>query len=168
MTSEDVLFLYSILAENGITVWVDGGWGVDALLGKQTREHSDLDIAVARKDNAKLRKLLENKGYSEEARDDTAEWMYAMKNATGKLVDVHTFEYDKSGKNVYGVQYPSGSLTGKGVIGSQEVSCISPEWMFKFKTAYEPKDKDLKDVQALSDKFGFELPSGYTGSGDLE
>jgi len=168
VTSEDVLFLYSFLTENGIPVWVDGGWGVDALLGKQTREHSDLDIAVARKDNAKLRMLLAKRGYSEEARDDIAEWMYVMKNATGIQVDVHAFEYDKSGKNVYGVQYPFGSLSGKGMIGGQEVSCISPEWMFKFKTAYEPKEKDLKDVQALSDKFGFELPSSYTGSGDLE
>jgi lincosamide nucleotidyltransferase A/C/D/E len=26
--------------------WVDGGWGVEALVGQQTRAHSDLDIVV--------------------------------------------------------------------------------------------------------------------------
>jgi lincosamide nucleotidyltransferase A/C/D/E len=29
-----------------IEFYVDGGWGVDALLGKQTRPHADLDIAI--------------------------------------------------------------------------------------------------------------------------
>ena len=27
-------------------VWIAGGWGVDALVGRQTRIHSDLDLAV--------------------------------------------------------------------------------------------------------------------------
>jgi len=30
----------------GIEIWLDGGWGVDALLGEQTRPHKDLDIVV--------------------------------------------------------------------------------------------------------------------------
>jgi lincosamide nucleotidyltransferase A/C/D/E len=34
MTGEDVLNLYNWLKENGITIWIDGGWCVDALLGK--------------------------------------------------------------------------------------------------------------------------------------
>jgi lincosamide nucleotidyltransferase A/C/D/E len=33
---------------DGAGIWycVEGGWGVDALLGEQTREHDDLDLAV--------------------------------------------------------------------------------------------------------------------------
>ena len=27
-----------------VTYWLDGGWGVDALYGKQTRDHRDIDI----------------------------------------------------------------------------------------------------------------------------
>ena len=27
-------------------VWIAGGWGVDALVGRQTRIHSDLELAV--------------------------------------------------------------------------------------------------------------------------
>lgn len=161
MTVEQVLYIYNLLTKNGITVWVDGGWCVDALLGKQTREHPDLDIAVHRKDNDKLRKLLESKGYKEENRTDSTEWMYVMKNTDGKQVDVHAFEYDDDGKNTYGIEYPYGSLTGSGTINGQEVNCIAPQWMFKFKTAYEPKAKDLKDVQALAKKYNFELPEAY-------
>ncbi|GHT95594.1 hypothetical protein FACS1894122_13230 [Alphaproteobacteria bacterium] len=100
MTFTKVLDLYNWLGEFGITVWIDGGWSVDALLGKQTRKHSDLDIAVHCKDNAKLRQLLENNGYKEENRNDSTEFMYFMKNEAGQGVDVHVFEYDENGKNI--------------------------------------------------------------------
>src|SRR2546427_1302716 len=64
-TSVDVLSFYNELASLGIQIWVDGGWGVDALLGKQTRTHKDLDIAIQGKDVAKMRELLEGHGYKE-------------------------------------------------------------------------------------------------------
>jgi len=92
ITPDEVLGFYNWLKENGIAVWIDGGWGVDALLGKQTREHADLDIAVCRKDNAMLRRLLENSGYKEEMRSDSSEFMYVMKNEAGSSVDIHAFE----------------------------------------------------------------------------
>jgi lincosamide nucleotidyltransferase A/C/D/E len=38
------------LAARGIEVSVDGGWGVDALLGEQTRAHDDLDLVITRGD----------------------------------------------------------------------------------------------------------------------
>ena len=161
MTSENVLNFYYWLNENGITAWIDGGWCVDALIGRQTREHADLDVAVHRKDNIKLRQLLENNGYEEEKRDDSSEFMYFMTNEAGKGVDVHAFEYDENGKNIYGVEYPFGSLTGTGIINGQEVNCTNPKFMFQFKTWYEPKEKDLHDLRVLSEKFGFELPEEY-------
>ena len=162
-----ILDLYNWLDNNGIIVWIDGGWGVDALLGRQTREHADLDIAVHHKDNTKLRRLLESKGYKEERRSDSSEFMYVMKNEAGKcvdMIDVHVFEYGENGNNIYGVEYPLGSLTGTGLIGGQKVNCIDPAFMFRFKTGYEPKEKDLHDVRALAEKFGFTLPNGYAGA----
>ena len=161
MKKADVVALYNWLKKNDIAVWIDGGWGVDALLGRQTREHQDLDIAVHHKDNANLRPLLEHNGYKEEEHFDSSEFMYVMKNSMCQKIDIHVFEYDDNGKNIYGIAYPFGSLTGKGIIDAQEVNCIDPEWMFRFKTSYEPKDKDIQDVQALSAKFGLALPDNY-------
>ena len=46
MTAPDVLGVLSLLDGAGLTAWVDGGWGVDALLGETTRDHGDLDLAV--------------------------------------------------------------------------------------------------------------------------
>jgi hypothetical protein len=44
-------------------VWIDGGWGVDALLGVQTRPHKDLDVAVEPKQVAALREFLHKQEY---------------------------------------------------------------------------------------------------------
>src|SRR5258708_7387144 len=41
-------------------VWIDGGWGVDALLGHQTRKHDDLDVAVHHSNLSTLCNLLED------------------------------------------------------------------------------------------------------------
>lgn len=162
MTAVKVLDLYNWFKYNDITVWIDGGWSVDALLGTQTREHADLDIAIHHKDNDIVRSLLENNGYKEEKRFDSSEFMYVMKSATGEMIDIHVFEYDKNGKNIYGIKYPFGSLTGTGIINGKKINCINPNFMFQFKTSYEPKEKDIHDVCALSKKFGFELPDKYT------
>ena len=44
-SSNDVLATLALLGRAGVTAWVDGGWGVDALLGVISRVHSDLDLA---------------------------------------------------------------------------------------------------------------------------
>ena len=165
MMAEDVTRIYTWLKDEGVTVWIDGGWCVDALLGMQTRDHSDLDIAVNRNDNDTLRTLLISGGFTkEEKRPDSSEWMYVLENENGVKVDVHAFEYDNSGNNIYGVEYPFGSLAGTGTIDGLKMNCVAPDWMYKFKTSYEPTEKDIKDVQALSKKFGYELPEQYATS----
>ena len=42
----DLLAVTTALHRAGIAHWVAGGWGVDALVGRQTRPHRDLDLAV--------------------------------------------------------------------------------------------------------------------------
>ena len=166
MTSDEAILLYKWFEENDISIWIDGGWCVDALLGFETRKHDDLDIVVNRKDNLKLYYLLKNKGYEEEKRDDSCEHNYVMRSKGGQLIDIHVFEYNQKGENIYGAPYPFGSLTGKGKINGELVNCISAEWMFKFKlwannTNCEPRKKDIIDAQVLSKKYGFKLPSNY-------
>jgi len=47
-----------ILAANNIPWAVAGGWALDLFLGRQTREHADLDVAIWRADQHKLRESL--------------------------------------------------------------------------------------------------------------
>jgi lincosamide nucleotidyltransferase A/C/D/E len=163
MTSADVIELHSKLNSLGINTWIDGGWGVDALLGKQTRPHADLDIVIPQDDVTRLRQLLGARGYRDVQRDDTSVWNFVLGDDQGHEVDVHVIVLDGNGNGLYGPienggMYPAASLTGAGTIGGAAVRCISPEWLIKFHSGYELKQKDFDDVAALCEKFGIANP----------
>jgi len=160
MTRQDAIEIYLLLATRGINVWIDGGFCVDALVGRATREHGDLDIAVERQDADTLCAVLANEGFSKLAREDTSPWSFVLSDGR-RNVDVHVFAYDASGKNIYGIEYPFGSLTGTGELDGVKVTCVAPEWMLRFKTAYAPTAKDIADVSALAQRFGFAIPETH-------
>ena len=87
------------LADIGIRCWLMGGWGVDALLGKQTRDHHDLDLLVKAHDLPALDAWLRREGFAreyewEENSPVTIEgrtWDTASveRHADGRELDVH-------------------------------------------------------------------------------
>ena len=160
MKDSDVVNLYKELKDRGVRIWIDGGWGVDALLAHQSRPHKDLDIAINQKDVPELLKFLAEKGYKEVRKDN--ENNVVLGDDQGKEIDYHAFITNDGGKIIGGIAYPDESLTGSGNIGGQTVECISPEYMIKFHSGYELKEKDFKDVSALCEKFGIDLPEEYT------
>ena len=161
MTVESAAEIIRLLEQNGIEVYVDGGWGVDALLGVQTRRHEDIDIAVPHKYVPKLRKLLEDRGYKDVLRDDTRECNFVLGDYMGRLVDVHSYIFDENGANVFGVAYEPDQLTGTGIIGGYPVKCIPPEIMVEFHTGYDVDEYDYRDVLALCERFGIAMPKIY-------
>lgn len=161
MSGDAVIVLMQLFDQHGIEVVVDGGWGVDALLGEQTRSHADLDIALQHKDVPNLRALLEARGYRDVLRDDTQDCNFVMGDEQGHEVDFHSYTFDAHGKLVFGIEYPLESLTGTGSIQGYPVKCISPEWMVKFHSGYELDENDYRDVSALCERFGMALPTEY-------
>lgn len=166
MTGEEVIRLYNELTRLGIKIWIDGGWGIDVLLGKQTRPHEDIDIVVQQKDIPKLRDLLDKQGFKDVSRPDTSPWNFVLGDTNGRLVDVHAVVFDEKGNGMYGplkkgVMYPAQSLTGTGVIQGKPVKSVSAEYVVKFHSRYTPDENDFKDVSALCEKFGIELPEEY-------
>ena len=159
MSGDVVVQLLQLFEQHGIEVVVDGGWGVDALLGEQTRSHGDLDIALPHKDVPKLRALLETRGYRDVPRDDTRDCNFVMGDDQGHEIDFHSYTFDAYGKLVFGVEYPFDSLTGAGSIQGYPVKCISAEWLVKFHSGYELDENDYRDVSALCERFGLALPA---------
>lgn len=166
MDAETVLEIARLFDQNQILFHVDGGWCVDALLGEQTRSHSDLDIAVQHQDAPRIRNLLEARGYAEVPRDDSWECNFVLGDASGHQVDFHTYAYDSAGKHVFGVEYPSASLSGMGSINGYPVRCISPEWLVKFHTGYAIDAIDYQDVRAICLRFGIDIPIEFSCYGD--
>jgi len=159
MTASDVIELYRACRDQGVVIWIDGGWAVDALLHAQTRSHSDLDIAVQQKDLPRLHELLARRGYADVPRGDTSSWNFVLGDSAGHEIDVHVIVLDAEGNGIYGPRergemYPAASLTGEGTIMGQQVRCISAEWIVKFKLPYIENEKNRRDIDALKAKFG--------------
>ena len=158
MQQKEVVEFYNQLENIGIKIWIDGGWSVDALLGKQTRPHKDFDIAIEWRNVPKLREFFAAKGYKQ-IREDS-KWNFVLGDSEGREIDVHAFIYDDKGNIVDGIMYPAESLTGTGTLDGQTVRCISAEYMVKFLAPWIHKHphKYLDAVSALSEKFKINLP----------
>jgi lincosamide nucleotidyltransferase A/C/D/E len=158
---KDAADLIALLEQNGLEVYVDGGWAVDAVVGEQTRPHDDLDIALPHAQVPRLLALVSTRGFREQHRDDSWECNFVLADEAGGQLDVHSYTLDAGGLNVGGVPYSAEHLTGRGVIGGYAVRCISPEWLVKFHTGYELDDKDWHDVRLLCERFQIEVPDEY-------
>jgi lincosamide nucleotidyltransferase A/C/D/E len=88
MTAADALEVLELLEAAGIEPWLDGGWGVDALLGVQTREHADLDLTIPVASVASAaRELLEGAGFA-----TLRDWLpvaLALRDPRGREVALH-------------------------------------------------------------------------------
>jgi lincosamide nucleotidyltransferase A/C/D/E len=163
MDEQGVVSLLRVAEELGVILWIDGGWGVDALIGRQTRAHNDIDVFIESKDAAKFIDELKRAGYREKHRDYTSAshsvWVQGK-----NIVDLHLFEFDAQGAAIYeGETYPSWVLAGHGVIGGIEVLCMTAEAQLLFHQGYEFDDHDKHDVKLLCEAFHLELPEGYGG-----
>ncbi len=161
-TSKDVADFCIQLKNMGIEVWIDGGWGVDALLGKQLRPHKDLDIAIQWKDVSRLREVLTAQGYKQVK--EASQWNFVLADDKGHEIDVHAFIYDDKGNIVKGIMYPTESLTGTGTVDGHIIRCISPKYQVESLALWIHKwpEKYLEAVPALCEKFGIELPTECT------
>jgi lincosamide nucleotidyltransferase A/C/D/E len=167
MDAKDVISLHTELESMGISTWLNGGWGVDALLGRQTRPHADVDIFIQEKDVEQVRVLLETKGYKEIKLEIARPFNFVYGDAAGREVDVHGFNYIGMDKVIYGTGtsaevFPAAVLKGIGEIEGKKVKCISPEWAVKWHTGYKLREIDFQDVAALCLKFGIKPPEEYT------
>lgn len=161
MTATDVIGFVQLCEENDIEVCIDGGWGVDALLGEQTRKHGDLDIALPHTYVPKLRELLEAQGYRDVPRNDSSDHNFVLGDDKGHQIDFHSYTFDENGNNIFGVAYEPRHLTGTGTINGHPVKCIPADVMIEFHSGYELDEDDYHDVKALCERFGVELPEEY-------
>jgi lincosamide nucleotidyltransferase A/C/D/E len=161
MPIDEVVRFLEFMDANGIDIVVDGGWGVDALLGKQSRPHLDLDIAVEHRFVEPLRLLLQSRGYRDIPRNDSHTYNFVMGDSNGHLIDIHSYEFDKNCQLLCGIAYPFDSLLGSGTIADRVVRCITPERMVEFHDAYQGDADDRQDVLALCQKFDIAVPQQY-------
>ena len=98
MRGSDVVDIVNVLQRAGVDVWLDGGWAVDALVGKQTRQHEDLDVVVGLNEVETIKKELGKIGFV--VAEDELPTRFVMKDAAGHQFDFHTVTFDSEGGGV--------------------------------------------------------------------
>jgi lincosamide nucleotidyltransferase A/C/D/E len=161
MDAASLLRVVQRLDEQNIDVWLDGGWGVDALLERQTREHDDLDLVAELRHADRIIELLQGLGY--ELVDGGPPKSFVMVDSIGRQVDVHPVTFDEEGGGIYEMAagtwvYPAAGFAGRGFVAGTPVRCLSPEAQVLVHAGYELTEKDYRELQLLRERFGVELP----------
>jgi lincosamide nucleotidyltransferase A/C/D/E len=166
MDAPEVVRLLNLFEAARVTVWLDGGWGVDALLEHQVRIHDDLDLIVELTDAPKATAVLEGAGYEVVA--GAAPKSFVAVDAAGRQVDVHPVVFDDArGGGVYQMDdgaewvYPSAGFSGRGSVAGRPIRCLTADVQVLVHDGYELTDKDYRELYLLHKRFGVELPSKY-------
>ena len=170
VTAEDVVSIHRRLLDNGIQVWLTGGWGIDALLGEQTRPHKDLDVIVLLDDVARLVEVLGQDGYDLKELWSENLWVvdgegvetataFVVQDSEGRELDVHAMRLDEGGNGVpaweaEGFALKREDLAGEGKIAGVAVQCLTPEMQVVCHTGYELPEKQMRDLELLHERFG--------------
>ena len=162
VTIDKVHWFLDLFDELGIKVWIDGGWGVDALLGECTRQHQDLDIITSWEDSAVLTEALFAHGFVDIYTDDRKDRNFVMGHQSHGKIDFHVVELTADGGAIYG---PGGidwiitksELSAVGFIGGREVWCLSVDYQVRSHSGYTLQDTDFADLRALQEKYGVVL-----------
>lgn len=161
MQAASVCRFWRMAHKVGLNICIDGGWAVDALLGRQTRQHGDLDIALPISQVIALRTLLGTQGFIEVPRPDSWEHNFVLLSADGETIDVHAYELNADGSNKAGVPYCADQLCGDGAISGVKVRCVPPDWLVRFHTGYDVDQGDWHDVRLLCAKLNIEIPEVF-------
>jgi lincosamide nucleotidyltransferase A/C/D/E len=168
LRAEQVAALIRDMQEQGIRLWLMGGWGVDALLGEQTRDHHDLDLLVQIADLERFVERLSALGFEPayvweaEARDihhplwSTSRELptaFVYVHPDGREVDTHVVDFDDAGEpsalwnTTLGLTREG--LAARGVVAGVTVPCLSAELQLLAHEGYELPAHHVEDLRRL-------------------
>jgi len=162
LSARDAVALCRLLEQHRIRFWVMGGWGVDALLHRETRPHKDLDILMVLGDLPLLWKLLDEHRFTLQYVWEDNRWVdgepdrwptaFVVADAQGREIDVHVIDFGPDGSIIqhYNNPWPFPSaIAGQGSIADAAVICVSLETQLAMHTGYTLPDGQLQDLKLL-------------------
>jgi lincosamide nucleotidyltransferase A/C/D/E len=168
LTAAQAVDLCEALEGAGVRYWVIGGWGVDALLGRETRPHKDLDILAVRDDLAQLRGMFEQERLAvshiwEESRwiDDIGEpWptAFVAEDPLRGAIDVHLIGAPSGGTIVQHYDNPWSfpeSFEATGTIAGRAIPCVSAATQISLHVGYTMPDEQRLDLDLLRSQVAF-------------
>ena len=165
MPAEEVLAVVDWLEARGAVHVITGGWAVDALVGRATRPHRDLDVIVEAGACDGLARWLRGRGY-----EVVVDWLpIRVELRRGRCgVDLHPMEVDGCGDGVqagFGTQvfeHRAADRT-RGRIGGRRVVVATAARLMELHRGYEPRPEDLHDIALLRRLLQSDEPTGGDG-----
>jgi lincosamide nucleotidyltransferase A/C/D/E len=160
---DEVLTVIAALQERNLRVWIDGGWGVDALLEEVTRPHEDVDLVVELGALEAVFECLSGLGLS--VTEDLSPVRVVLRSPEGQQVDLHPVTFDEGGTGWQvgaapdgsDCPYPADGFTAGRIMGVA-VPCLSAQLQLEHHSGYTSRDRDREDMAHLAVRFGLELP----------
>jgi lincosamide nucleotidyltransferase A/C/D/E len=162
LSAHDAVALCRLLEQHRIYYWVMGGWGVDALLRRETRLHKDLDLLVAKDDLPTLWTLLGEHGFTLQYVWEENRWLdeetdrqptaFVVADAQGRELDVHVIDIGPYGAIIQLYEPPwafPDSITGQGNIAGVAVPCVSKETQLAMHLGYTLPEGQRRDLELL-------------------
>lgn len=147
---------------------VDGGWGVDALVGSETRPHDDLDLVVRLADEAAIVETLAVLGYAVSV--DERPTRVVVDDGVAPI-DLHLVTRSEFGATqaLPGARFFTYVLDGTlGTIRGTTVRCLSAPMQVLSHCGYEPDANDHADMAAVAVHTRESLPPPYVAMGAVE
>lgn len=165
MPAEEVLAVVDWLEARGAVHVITGGWAVDALVGRATRPHRDLDVIVEAGACDSLARWLRGRGY-----EVAADWLpIRVELRRGRCgVDLHPMKVAGRGDGVqagFGTQvfeHRAADRT-RGRIGGRRVVVATAARLMELHRGYEPRPEDLHDIALLRRLLQSDEPTGGGG-----
>jgi lincosamide nucleotidyltransferase A/C/D/E len=164
----DALAVLAALDVAGVPAWLDGGWGVDALAGRQTRSHSDLDLVIALDQASRAEGALRLLGFA--VGDDARPTRLVLRDGAGRQIDCHTVTFDTTGGGVQELpdaaafRYSPEGFNGSGRLAGQPVACLTAQVQVLCHLGYPPDADDYHDMRLLHECCGVALPPPYNAA----
>ncbi len=152
MQLAEVFRVLDALTEVGVAAWLEGGWGVDALVGHQTRVHRDVDVDIDVSRESIALDVLRELGY--EIETDWRPNRVELAGAGRRWVDLHPLLFDLDGNarqlglNGESYDFPA-SYFVIGQLAGRAVGCFSLEAQRRFRAGYDLRPIDVHDVAQL-------------------
>ena len=144
----------------GVSFWLFGGWGLDARIGRITRDHGDIEIWVADGDADRTRDAIVGAGFTY-APNDYPEESYeylreGIKSSSAFFLRNEDGSFSSRGR-FSDWRFPPSSFTSPpGRLGDVAVPTMSVEGMIAMKEQYATlrngkplRDKDIRDLVLL-------------------
>lgn len=137
----------------GVAWWMSGGWGIDALLGRETRDHIDLDVSIPADEEAACLEALGGLGF--EVSVDWRPTRVLVTTPDGRGVDVHPCRRTEGTWVLPGTEGEEFVVSDDdivaGTIAGRTVHCISAAKQLEFHSGYELSPHEEADMAALRD-----------------